>query len=156
MPAVAFVLLAFVLMEPATALLHRFLFHGPGMVLHRSHHGTRSRGLEANDGFPLMLALLTISVMALGASLDPLRPLLWIGTGVTLYGASYMAVHDLYIHRRVAILPAQLRLLEPLREAHRIHHLYGAAPFGMLAPVVPRRLRTRSRVTVRDPFVNAS
>ena len=36
---------AFVAMEPVTAALHRFVFHGPGWALHRSHHRPlRQRG----------------------------------------------------------------------------------------------------------------
>ena len=32
------VVAAFVAMEPITYLVHRFVFHGVGMFLHRSHH----------------------------------------------------------------------------------------------------------------------
>lgn len=154
MPAVALVIAAFLIMEPVTALLHRYLFHGPGIVFHRSHHVPSGKNLEANDTFPIMLALLTIGVMALGSKVESLRPLLWIGAGLTLYGTAYTFVHDLYIHRRVAILPAHIKLLEPLREAHRIHHLYGGAPYGMLLPTVPKDLRTRSARTRRDPLLD--
>src|SRR5690349_10725702 len=91
---------AFLAMEPLTALAHRAVFHGPGMVLHRSHHRPTHVGLEANDAFPLMIASATIVVIALGTSIGSLGWLVPIGAGVTAYGACYAAVHDLYIHRR--------------------------------------------------------
>jgi hypothetical protein len=31
-----------------------------------------------------------------------------------------------------------------LRAAHNVHHLFGEAPYGFLAPVVPRELRARA------------
>ena len=44
---IAFV--AFVLMEPVTALVHRFVMHGFGMGWHRSHHEPPRGAVEAND-----------------------------------------------------------------------------------------------------------
>ena len=145
-------LAAFLVMEPVTALLHRVLFHGPGKVLHNSHHRPDSRGWEANDAYPVMFAAITIVVMAIGAWRPSLGILVAIGAGVTAYGAAYAVVHDLYIHRRLPVLPDRIGWLEPLREAHRIHHLYNAAPYGMLAPVVPSELRRRAADTTRDPI----
>ena len=75
--------------------------------------------------------------MALGSMVDGLRPLLWAGAGVTLYGAAYLFVHDLYIHRRWARFRWTWGPLERVREAHRIHHLFGGEPYGFLFPVVP-------------------
>jgi len=143
---------AFLLMEPVTALSHRFVFHGPGTILHRSHHRPASNGWEANDLFPVMFAAATIAVMAIGSLRPGLSILIAIGAGVTAYGASYLIVHDLYIHRRLTVLPERVEWLEPLREAHRIHHLYNAAPYGMLVPVVPAELRRRAATTTRDPI----
>ena len=152
---VALALMAFVTMEPLTALLHRALFHGPGMVLHRSHHRPPRPGLEANDAFPVALAALTISAMALGTSFEILGWLVPIGVGVTAYGASYFTVHDLYIHRRLPVLPRRVRLLEPLRDAHRLHHLHGGAPFGMLFPIVPAALRAGTVTKARGAAATA-
>jgi beta-carotene 3-hydroxylase len=130
-------------MEPVTAALHRFVFHGRGYVLHRSHHrGGRGR-FEANDVYPVVLAALTIVAMAVGSQGGRLSVLLPAGAGVTPYGLAYLVVHDLYIHRRLPLLPPRLALLEPLADAHRIHHRHGGAPYGMLCPVVPARLRGR-------------
>lgn len=155
MTPVLVALAAFVLMEPVTALLHRVLFHGPGRVLHRSHHRPASHGWEANDLYPVLFAGLTITAMALGTWRPGWGLLVAVGVGVTAYGASYAVVHDLYIHRRLKVLPEHVSWLEPLREAHRIHHLFHAAPYGMLVPVVPAELRRRAATTARDPIRTA-
>ena len=140
-------LFAFVAMEPVTYVLHRFVMHGPGLVWHRSHHARRVGLLERNDLYPVVFATTTISVMALGAFVDLLRPLLWIGLGVTLYGMAYLFVHDGYIHRRLPGLTARVTPLERLAEAHALHHRFGAEPYGMLFPIVPADLRDRAQAS---------
>jgi beta-carotene 3-hydroxylase len=142
--AVALGAAAFVAMEPLTALLHRAVFHGPGMFLHRSHHRPPTGLLEANDLFPVALAGMTVLAMALGTSVGTLAALVPAAVGVTVYGAAYATVHDLYIHRRLPLLPERVGFLEPLRRAHAVHHRYGGAPYGMLWPVVPAARHAQS------------
>jgi beta-carotene 3-hydroxylase len=148
------VTVAFVLMEGFTYLAHRFVMHGVGRALHRSHHAfARNTALfEANDLFPVSFAAFTILAMTAGVTLPSLHVLLTVGIGVTLYGASYAFVHDVYIHGRLGRLP-RIALLEYLKSSHRIHHLYGAEPYGMLLPVVPRTLRARAATETSDPFM---
>ena len=143
---------AFVAMEAVSYLAHRFVMHGPGMGLHRSHHRRRSasrfgggRGgeFEANDLFPVSFAAVTILAMTAGTMLPSLEVLFDVGVGVTLYGAAYALVHDVYIHGRLGRLP-EVAPLEWLRSSHEIHHLFGGEPYGMLFPVVPQRLRDRA------------
>lgn len=136
------VLVAFLAMEPATYAAHRWVMHGVGWVLHRSHHRRRAKALEANDAFPLLFASATIVAVAAGTRRPGLRPLRSVGAGVTLYGAVYGFVHDLYIHARLGRLPRSAAL-ERLKAAHRIHHLFGGEPYGMLFPFVPAELRAR-------------
>jgi beta-carotene 3-hydroxylase len=149
-----FGLAAFVLMEPATYAAHRWIMHGVGWALHRSHHRRRvvrtwKDRWEANDWFPVMFAGLTIFAMAAGTTDRSVRALVPVAVGVTAYGAAYAFVHDVYIHRRFARLPV-LAPLERLRRAHALHHLYGGEPYGMLCPVVPRALRDRARALPAD------
>lgn len=155
---------AFIVMEPVTYAVHRWVMHGLGWVLHRSHHrGRRPAGLsavrssrlaqvEANDWFPVMFAAATIAAMAVATAQPRAHLLLPVGVGVTAYGAAYAAVHDLYIHGRFVRLPA-LRPLDRLRHAHELHHRFGGEPYGMLCPIVPRAVRERARrpAAVRDP-----
>ncbi len=148
---------AFVSMEPLTAATHRYVMHGVGGKLHRSHHRPGGSGWETNDWFPVMFAAVVMLGLWAGFNLDGLEALVPAGVGVTLYGAAYALVHDGYIHRRISWFGTRrFEALERLAEAHRIHHLYNAAPYGMLLPVVPQRLRERATNTERDPFAAAA
>jgi beta-carotene 3-hydroxylase len=146
-------MVAFVVMEPATYAAHRWIMHGIGWTLHRSHHRRRTvrswkDRWEANDWFPVMFAGVTIVAMAAGTTDHSLQVLVPVAVGVTAYGAAYAFVHDVYIHGRIARLPVW-QPLERLRRAHALHHVYGGEPYGMLCPIVPRALRERARpVTV--------
>ena len=142
---------AFLLMEPVTYSAHRWVMHGIGRILHNSHHETRLGRFEANDLFPVIFASITILAMAAGTTLPGLHGLVAAGVGVTCYGAAYMFVHDVYIHRRLGRLPG-IGVLERLRRAHAVHHLYTNEPYGMLLPVVPARLRARAGKLGYDPL----
>ena len=145
----AVVVVAFVAMEPATYLTHRFVMHGLGRRLHRSHHRrwpARRDGdgfFEANDAFPVVFASLTMAALAVGFNADGWSVLLPVCVGVTLYGAAYAYVHDGYIHGRVPVRRRSARL-DRLAEAHALHHRFGGEPYGMLLPVVPASLRARA------------
>lgn len=144
---------AFLAMEPVTYAAHRWVMHGIGERLHRSHHRPHSKGWEANDLYPVMFAAVVLVGMALGFNVDGLRDLVALGVGVTLYGIAYALVHDVYIHRRVGgWRPPTTRVGDHLAEAHRIHHLYNGEPYGMLAPVVPAALKARAARTDRNPL----
>ncbi|MGI8753670.1 MAG: sterol desaturase family protein [Acidimicrobiales bacterium] len=146
---------AFIVMEPVTYAAHRWVMHGLGWTLHRSHHRarrsapssavrpSRAAQVEANDWFPVMFAAATMGAMAMATAQPRAHLLLPVGVGVTAYGAAYAAVHDLYIHGRFVRLPT-IPPLERLRDAHALHHRYGGEPYGMLCPIVPRELRARA------------
>ena len=146
------VVVGFVLMEPLTAATHRWVMHGIGEWFHRSHHrpGLRPRW-ERNDWFPVAFAAIVMVGLWLGFNTS-LAALIPLAIGVTLYGIAYALVHDGYIHRRLPVGSKPIPVLERLADAHRIHHLYNAAPYGMLVPVVPAELRARAANTDRDPF----
>ncbi len=140
---------AFVLMEPVTALTHRCVMHGFGIGLHRSHHrrvrpGESPRRWEANDAYPVLFAATVMIGLALGFNVAGFAFLVPVGVGVTVYGATYAVVHDVYIHRRLALFGHRRpRLLERLAVAHQVHHDRNGAPYGMLVPMFassePRR-----------------
>ncbi|MDP9071246.1 MAG: beta-carotene hydroxylase [Actinomycetota bacterium] len=146
------VLGAFAAMEAMSYLTHRFVMHGFGIGLHRSHHQAGHDGFELNDLYPLMFSSVAISSFTAGTFLPSLRPLVLVGTGITLYGLAYLFVHEIYIHRRIALVHRPHRLLEWLKSSHRIHHLYGGEPYGMLLPLVPRQLRERAAAATSDPL----
>ena len=142
--AVLAALVAFVLMEPVTAATHRFVMHGIGRSLHRSHHVPTAGRFELNDAFPLMFASMVMLGLWAGFNLDGLEVLVPVGAGITLYGATYALVHDGWIHRRVDWFAGRhVATLDRLAEAHGLHHRHGGAPYGMLLPIVPRQLRDR-------------
>ncbi len=138
------VVAAFLLLEPLTALVHRFVMHGFGMGWHRSHHEPPHGAVEANDLFPVVFSGATITMLSVGVYVGGGAVLVPLGIGITLYGASYLFVHDVVIHRRLAWLPVPSGFLAWHRNAHNVHHLYSQAPYGFLAPVVPSELRERA------------
>ncbi len=134
--------LAFVIMEPVTALTHRFVMHGIGLRLHRSHHRRTCHRLEANDAFPVMFAAVVCIGLWLGFNAPSLSDLVPIGIGVTFYGMAYALVHDVYIHGRLRVFgERRIAVLDRLADAHALHHRYNGAPYGMLLPIVPRSVR---------------
>ena len=141
---------ALVIMEPVAALAHRFVFHGFGMGWHRSHHLPPRHAFEANDLFPVVFAVGTIAVLSVGVYVRAGDVLVPIGVGVTAYGVAYLFVHDLVIHRRVPGLRVPDGLGRRLRAAHNVHHLYSRAPYGFLAPIVPKDLRLEADRRGRD------
>jgi beta-carotene 3-hydroxylase len=143
--SILLVLGALVLMEPVTALVHRVVMHGFGMCWHRSHHEPPRGAFEANDLFPVVFAAATVVLLSIGVFVGGSGVLVPVGLGVTAYGGSYLLVHDLVVHERLGRwLPVPARLLAWHRAAHNVHHLYGRAPYGFLAPVVPSGLRRRA------------
>ncbi len=145
----ALFLVGLVGMEGVAWVTHRYLMHGPLWIWHRSHHEPRRGALQRNDLFVAVFAAPSILLIALGTSSWP--PGLWLGLGMTGYGAVYALFHDGVVHRRFPV-PAPRRLLRRLIQAHRLHHAVrsrtGAVSFGFLwAPspqVLKRRLRMRA------------
>lgn len=148
--------LAFLAMEPITAATHRWVMHGFGEFLHRSHHRRGQGGWEANDWYPVMFAAIVNLALFAGFNWDGLGSLVPVAVGVTAYGAAYALVHDVYIHERLGWFRGRrIAVFERLADAHRIHHLYSAAPYGMLLPIVPSELRDRASRTDRNPLAKA-
>ncbi len=150
---IALVLGGFLGMEVLVYLSHRFLMHGPGLPIHKSHHQRRPEpGFEGNDLYPLAGSALAMLGFAIGLNVAGMEALVPIGVGLTVYGVAYFFVHDVYIHRRLPWFSAEVAVLERLKEAHRIHHLWAGEPYGMLFPVVPAALRERAEAVDYDPF----
>ena len=143
-------LAAFLGMEAVSYGAHRWVMHGFAMGWHRSHHRPAVGRFEKNDLFPLCFSAVGVALFALATMGPAIAPLLWVAGGITAYGALYMFVHDVYIHERLPVRPPRLRYLDWLRESHRIHHLFGGEPYGMLLPLVPRSLRERARSSTRE------
>ena len=134
-------LAAFVLMEPFTYAAHRWVMHGIGERLHRSHHLNAARSqpelIEANDLYPMAFAAVVMALLAIGFNAAGFSALIPRCIGITLYGAAYFTVHDIYIHRRIRLWGTRKpAALEHLAQAHRTHHATNGEPYGMLFPVL--------------------
>jgi beta-carotene 3-hydroxylase len=134
-------LAAFVLMEPFTYAAHRWVMHGVGERLHRSHHLNAARSqpklIEANDLYPMAFAAVVMALLAVGFNAVGFSALIPMCIGITVYGAAYFTVHDIYIHRRIRLWGTRKpAALEHLAKAHRTHHATNGEPYGMLFPVL--------------------
>ena len=116
-------LLAFILMEGATWIMHKYVMHGFLWVLHRDHHDHSNEGvLEKNDYFFVIFALPTIALMYFG-SLDNFNYLFFIGLGIMLSCMADFFVHDFFIHQRLKIFThTKNPYFLALRRAHKQHH----------------------------------
>ena len=117
------VLLVFILMEPVTWFIHKYVMHGFLWFLHKDHHDHSHKGsVEKNDYFFVIFAIPTIALMYFG-SLNSYNYLFFVGVGIMLYGMAYFFVHDVFIHQRLNYFK---RIKNPyflaLRRAHKQHH----------------------------------
>lgn len=139
-----------VAMEGVGTLAHKYIMHGWGWWLHRSHHEPHLGTLETNDLYLAALGLIATALVALGKS--GYAPLQWVGGGVAGYGALYVLAHDGFFHRHWPRKPRPVnRYLKRLHRAHRLHHAVkgrtGSVSFGFFyAPplkVLKQQLRSR-------------
>lgn len=142
-------LVSLVSMEGLGFLAHKYVMHGVGWFLHKSHHEPHLWLFETNDLYLLALALIAAGVGWFGRMLWP--PLQWVGIGVAAYGAIYVVVHDGIVHRH---WPFRLRPRHPylrrLYHAHLLHHAVKgrrhSVSFGFLyAPPVSKLNAQRRR-----------
>lgn len=137
-------------MEGFAYAAHRWVMHGPGWFLHKSHHRPRTGMFERNDLYAVVFAIPSIVLLLGGVQLGWWPGCTWIGAGIAAYGAIYFGFHDVLVHRR---LPhrhvARSRYLKRIVQAHRLHHAVttrqGTVSFGFLlaprADTLKRRLK---------------
>lgn len=127
----------FIGMEGVAWLTHKYLMHGLLWVLHKDHHKKDTEGfLEFNDSFFLIFAIPGIICLMLGSFYDN-SIALCIGIGITLYGAAYFFVHDIFIHQRFKVFRnSDHWYFKAIRRAHKVHHKHlnkeHGECFGML------------------------
>jgi beta-carotene 3-hydroxylase len=134
---------SFVAMEGVSYASHRWLMHGPGMTWHASHHAPPRGRVERNDLFPLCFSVVGIAVFVLAATGVLPGWAWWAAAGITAYGIAYLTVHEVFIHRRLPVPVPDVRYTRWLRESHRLHHVDGGEPYGMLLPAMTREQRQR-------------
>ena len=147
-------------MELVAYAAHRWLMHGPGWFLHRSHHSPRTGAFEANDLYAVIFALPSILLLFGGVNLGWGEWAIWVGAGIAAYGAIYFGFHDVIVHQRIGhrFVPKS-DYLKRIIQAHRLHHAtearQGSVSFGFLwAPrpeVLKAKLAAGGRKGLRAP-----
>ena len=153
-------LLTVAVMEGVAYAAHRWVMHGPGWFLHRSHHRPRTGNWEWNDLYAAIFAVPSIALLYGGVQSGWWPGYTWIGAGIAAYGAIYFGFHDVIVHRRLPTryLPSS-SYMKRIVQAHRLHHVVetkgGTVSFGFL--IAPRpdalkaELKRRRHAGVRAP-----
>ena len=169
-----------VAMEGVAYIAHRWVMHGPGWILHASHHRARTMGrppvprtgcelpgdvrtgpwFEANDLYAVIFAAPSILLIFGGVNLAWGAGAVWIGAGIAAYGAIYFGFHDVIVHKRIAHrYVARSSYMKRIVQAHRLHHAVetkeGTVSFGFLwappAEELKAELARRGNAGVRAP-----
>lgn len=136
-------------MEGVAYAAHRWIMHGPGWFLHKSHHEPRTGNWELNDLYAAIFAVPSFVLLLGGVQLGWWPGFAWIGAGIAAYGAIYFGFHDIIVHKR---LPhryvARSRYMKRIVQAHRLHHAvqgkHGTVSFGFL--VAPRAEKLKQQL----------
>ena len=139
-------LLTVAAMEGFAYVMHRWVMHGPGWFLHKSHHEPRPGAFEANDWYAAIFAIPSILLFLWGIGLGQGAGYAWVGGGIAAYGAIYFAFHDVIVHKRIdhRYVPRST-YMKRIVQAHRLHHAIttkrGTVSFGFLWAPRPEVLR---------------
>ena len=137
-------------MEAVAYYTHKYVMHGFLWSLHESHHVVKHDRLEKNDWFAVIFATPSILLIYLGVNFYD--PLLWLGLGMTAYGAVYFTFHDVLVHRRIPHrYTPKGGYLRRVVQAHHMHHATkrkeGAVSFGFVySPPTEKLKQERERI----------
>ena len=108
-------------MELVARYSHKHIMHGWGWGWHKSHHEKGGHTFELNDLYALVFSIPSMLLIYLGVHYE--HWVLWVGTGMAVYGFLYFLVHDALVHRRWPFkIRPKGRYLRRLFQAHRLHH----------------------------------
>jgi beta-carotene 3-hydroxylase len=142
---IAIFLGVFFFMEGVAWFTHKYVMHGFLWSLHRSHHEPREGAFELNDWFGVFFSFVAIGLFYWSWIGGPSEAF-WAGLGVTGYGIVYFFVHDILVHRRLAIrINPRKGYLRRIYQAHRMHHAVegkgGCVSFGFIFAPSAEHLR---------------
>ena len=125
----------FVIMEFVAWATHKYVMHGFLWSWHKSHHKKTRGFFERNDLFFVFFGFVGAFSIITGLLYNDIR--LPIGIGVTIYGITYITVHDIFIHKRLRIFGKTDTLyFRALQRAHHAHHgnigKHDGESFGLL------------------------
>ena len=131
------IFLSIIFMEIVAIFTHKYIMHGIGWVLHKSHHQKRKSLFELNDIYFIFFSLPSIFSIIWGL-LYYNYLLLSIGIGIMLYGMIYMFLHDLVVHGRFGFNKKfKNSYFAKIKKAHMKHHKtkskHGATNFGFIS-----------------------
>lgn len=139
-----------VLMDVWSMFLHGKFWHGVLWFIHKSHHEPRRGAFEHNDALSLLHAPIAIALILYGCAAEPgwLREVAYgLGIGMTMFGLSYVIMHDGLVHGRLPVSwLLRFRYVRLVAKAHGVHHegATGGVPYGFfLGPWELRRARRR-------------
>lgn len=112
-------------MEFVAWFTHKYVMHGVLWKWHEDHHKPHykeGKFFEKNDLFFLVFATPGISCLLAG-TLTSYTWLLFVGIGITIYGAIYFLIHDVYIHQRFSwFRQLDNKYSRAILRAHGAHH----------------------------------
>lgn len=117
------VLGTFIFMEFVAWFAHKYIMHGLFWHLHEDHHTKSNYGFfEKNDYFFVIFAAPAIALFVSAVFVQTNIPI-YIASGITLYGAAYFFVHEIFIHQRFRVLrQTESPYWRAIRKAHKVHH----------------------------------
>ena len=122
-------------MEAFSWWFHKYLMHGILWEIHKTHHEHSDGWFELNDIFTIVFGGISIVLIFLG--LPEFTFSFWTGIGISVYGLIYFILHDMIIHKRIALFKRPTNpILEGIFKAHQAHHRKNtkddAESFGLL------------------------
>jgi beta-carotene 3-hydroxylase len=135
-------------MEGFAYVMHRWVMHGPGWFLHKSHHRPRHGRFELNDLYAAIFAIPSILLLLGGVHWGWGAWAIWTGAGIAAYGAIYFGFHDVIVHRRIAHRHVpRSAYMKRIVQAHRLHHVVetrrGAVSYGFIYAPRPEVLKAQ-------------
>jgi len=133
---IAIVVACVLIMEVVAILTHKYIMHGPGWFLHKSHHSKNESFFELNDIYFVIFSIPSIFCIINGFRYNN-SILLSIGFGILLYGLIYIFLHDIFVHSRFSVFKNVNNIyLKKIKKSHLKHHSVktkkGASNFGFI------------------------
>ncbi|HRG87878.1 MAG TPA: sterol desaturase family protein [Chitinophagales bacterium] len=109
-------------MELMAHVAHKYVMHGFLWSLHKSHHQKGNSFFEKNDFYFLIFATPGILLLLYGMY-ESYSWKFFLGLGITLYGFTYLILHDIVIHQRLRwFTKLDNPYINAMRRAHKAHH----------------------------------
>ncbi len=136
---ISIILFSVLIMEVIAIFTHKYIMHGPGWFLHKSHHINylnNKRKFELNDIYFIFFSSPSIICMIYGFYYNN-DIVFTIGVGISMYGLIYVFLHDVMVHQRFGIkIKINNSYFKKIKKAHLKHHSIkkknGATNFGFI------------------------